>query len=84
MIPNLLILLLSLGILILGAELLVRGASRLATRFNVSPFVIGVTVVGFGTSAPELAASLAAATSGHGGMAVGNVIGSNIMNIALV
>jgi cation:H+ antiporter len=84
MIPNLLILVLSLGTLILGAELLVRGASRLATRFNVSPFVIGVTVVGFGTSAPELAASLAAATSGHGGMAVGNVIGSNIMNIALV
>ena len=84
MIPNLLILLLSLGTLILGAELLVRGASRLATRFNVSPFVVGVTVVGFGTSAPELAASLAAATSGHGGMAVGNVIGSNIMNIALV
>ena len=47
-------------------------------------FVIGVTVVGFGTSAPELAASLPAATTGHDGMAVGNVIGSNIMNIALV
>ena len=84
MIPDLLILLVALGLLTLGAEMLVRGASRLATRFNISSFVIGVTVVGFGTSAPELAASLSAATTGHEGMAVGNVIGSNIMNIALV
>ncbi len=84
MIVNLLILILALGLLILGAEMLVRGASRIATRFNVSAFVIGVTVVGFGTSAPELAASLTAATTGHTGMAVGNVVGSNIMNIALV
>ncbi|MDG2021049.1 MAG: calcium/sodium antiporter, partial [Phycisphaerales bacterium] len=84
MILNVLILLLALTLLIVGAEMLVRGASRLATRFNVSAFVIGVTVVGFGTSAPELAASLTAATTGHAGMAVGNVVGSNIMNIALV
>ena len=81
---DLLILVLSIGILIFGAELLVRGAARLALRIGVSPFVIGVTVVGFGTSAPELAASIASATSGHGEIAVGNVIGSNIMNIALV
>ena len=81
---DLLILILSIGILIFGAELLVRGAARLALRIGVSPFVIGVTVVGFGTSAPELAASIASATSGHGEIAVGNVIGSNIMNIALV
>ena len=84
MILDLLILFLSIGILIFGAELLVRGAARLALRIGVSPFVIGVTVVGFGTSAPELAASIASATSGHGEIAVGNVIGSNIMNIALV
>ena len=84
MILDLLILVLSVGILIFGAELLVRGAARLALRIGVSPFVIGVTVVGFGTSAPELAASIASATSGHGEIAVGNVIGSNIMNIALV
>ena len=84
MILDLLILLVALGLLTLGAETLVRGASRLTTRFNISSFVIGVTVVGFGTSAPELAASLSAATTGHEGMAVGNVIGSNIMNIALV
>ncbi len=84
MILDLLILILSIGVLIFGAELLVRGAARLALRIGVSPFVIGVTVVGFGTSAPELAASIASATSGHGEIAVGNVIGSNIMNIALV
>ena len=84
MATDLTILVLSIGVLIFGAELLVRGAARLALRFGVSPFVIGVTVVGFGTSAPELAASIASATTGHGEIAVGNVIGSNIMNIALV
>lgn len=84
MITDLLILVLSVAILIFGAELLVRGAARLAIRMGVSAFVIGVTVVGFGTSAPELAASVASAISGHGEIAVGNVVGSNIMNIALV
>ena len=77
-------LIVSIGILVSGAELLVRSAGRLAVRWGVPAFVIGVTVVGFGTSAPELAASIASATSGHGEIAVGNVIGSNIMNIALV
>ena len=84
MAANLLLLLLSIGVLVAGAELLVRGAGRLALRFGVSHFVIGVTVVGFGTSAPELAASIASATTGHPEIAIGNVIGSNIMNIALV
>ena len=84
MTANLLLLLLSIGVLVAGAELLVRGAGRLALRFGVSHFVIGVTVVGFGTSAPELAASIASATTGHAEIAVGNVIGSNIMNVALV
>ncbi|MCP4836451.1 MAG: sodium:calcium antiporter [Phycisphaera sp.] len=84
MAANLLLLLLSIGVLVAGAELLVRGAGRLALRFGVSHFVIGVTVVGFGTSAPELAASIASATTGHPQIAIGNVIGSNIMNIALV
>ena len=74
----------SIGILVSGAELLVRSSGRLAVRWGVPTFVIGVTVVGFGTSAPELAASIASATSGHGQIAIGNVIGSNIMNIALV
>lgn len=84
MAANLLLLILSVGVLVAGAELLVRGAGRLALRFGVSHFVIGVTVVGFGTSAPELAASIASATTGHAEIAIGNVIGSNIMNIALV
>ena len=84
MITNLLILIGSLIILILGAEGLVRGASRLALRLGISAFVVGITVVGFGTSAPELAASLRSATSGHPEIALGNVVGSNIMNIALV
>ena len=84
MASDLLILILAISVLIFGAELLVRGAGRLALRMGVSPFVIGVTVVGFGTSAPELAAALGAATRGHGDIAIGNVIGSNIMNIALV
>lgn len=77
-------LIVSIGVLVSGAELLVRSSGRLAVRWGVPTFVIGVTVVGFGTSAPELAASIASATSGHGEIAVGNVIGSNIMNIALV
>lgn len=77
-------LIVSTGILVSGAELLVRSSGRLAVRWGVPAFVIGVTVVGFGTSAPELAASIASATSGHGEIAVGNVVGSNIMNIALV
>ena len=84
MAANLLLLLLSIGVLVAGAELLVRGAGRLALRLGVSHFVIGVTVVGFGTSAPELAASIASATTGHAEIAIGNVVGSNIMNIALV
>lgn len=70
--------------LIFGAELLVRGASRLAAAAGVSSFVVGLTVVAFGTSAPELGASLGAAFNDNGGLAVGNVIGSNIANICLI
>lgn len=77
-------LILSIAVLVVGAEILVRGATRLALRVGMSPFVVGLTVVGFGTSAPELAASIASARSGHAEIAVGNVIGSNIMNVALV
>ncbi|MEX2640721.1 MAG: calcium/sodium antiporter [Balneolales bacterium] len=71
-------------LLIAGAELLVRGASRLAAAFRISPLVIGLTVVAFGTGAPELAVSVQAAVTGQGDIAVGNVIGSNILNILLV
>jgi cation:H+ antiporter len=71
-------------ILILGGELLVRGAVNVALRFHISTLVVGMTVVSFGTSAPELLVSLEAMFSGHPGIAVGNVVGSNIANLALV
>ncbi len=67
-----------------GAEVMVRGAVALARRFGISALVIGMTVVAFGTSAPELLVSLNAALSGAPGLAVGNVVGSNIANILLI
>jgi len=70
--------------LVIGAEALVRGAARLAARTGLSPVVIGLTVVAFGTSAPELAVSLGASWRGETDLAVGNVVGSNIANILLV
>lgn len=73
-----------LVLLVAGAELLVRGASKLASRFGISPLIIGLTVVAFGTSAPETAVSVQASLSGSGDIAVGNVIGSNIANILLI
>lgn len=75
---------LGLVLLYYGAEWLVRGASELAIRFGISPLVVGLTVVAFGTSAPELVVSVKANLDGAGGMAVGNVVGSNICNIGLV
>lgn len=77
-------LLLGLALLVAGAELLVRGASRLALRFGISPLVIGLTVVAFGTSAPELAVSVQAGLAGQSGLAIGNIVGSNIFNVLLV
>jgi cation:H+ antiporter len=82
--PPLLILIFGLTILTLGAELLVRGAAALALRLGLTPLVVGLTVVAFGTSAPELVVSLQAAQRGAAAMAVGNVIGSNICNLALI
>lgn len=70
--------------LIAGGELLVRGAVSAAKSFGISPMVIGLTLVGFGTSAPELVTSLQAALSGSSGIAVGNVVGSNISNVLLI
>ncbi|MEZ6133317.1 MAG: calcium/sodium antiporter [Pirellulaceae bacterium] len=67
-----------------GGELLVRGASLLALGMRISPLVIGLTVVAFGTSAPELGVSLQAAMSGASDVAVGNVVGSNICNVLLI
>jgi pyrroloquinoline quinone biosynthesis protein B len=71
-------------LLYLGGEALVRGACSLALRLRISPLVVGLTVVAFGTSAPELAVSLEASLGGVGDIALGNVIGSNIANIALI
>ncbi|MCB1400161.1 MAG: calcium/sodium antiporter [Rhodobacteraceae bacterium] len=70
--------------LFLGGEFLVRGAVGIARGFRVPPFVIGLTVVGFGTSAPELLVSIQAALEGAPDLAIGNVIGSNIANILLI
>jgi cation:H+ antiporter len=73
-----------LVVLILGAESLVRGASSLAAKLRVSALVIGLTVVAFGTSAPELTVSLLSAIQGSADLAVANVVGSNIVNILLI
>ena len=73
-----------LVILILGAELLVRGASRLAAAFGVSPLVIGLTIVAIGTASPEIAVSIQAAANGQGDLTLGNVLGSNIFNILFI
>jgi cation:H+ antiporter len=73
-----------LTVLVAGAEMLVRGASKLATRLGISPVVIGLTIVAFGTSSPEMAVSLGAAWSGQTDLVVGNAVGSNIFNILLI
>ena len=75
---------LGLGGLLVGAELLVRGASRLAASAGLSPLVIGLTVVAFGTSAPELAVSVGGALSGTTDVALGNVVGSNSFNVLFI
>ncbi len=73
-----------LAFLILGADWLVRGASRLAAKAGISPLVVGLTVVAFGTSAPEMAVSVQSSLAGQADIAVGNVVGSNIFNILFI
>lgn len=73
-----------LVLLIVGAEWLVRGASRLAARVGISPLVIGLTVVAFGTSSPEMAVSVQSSLAGQADIAVGNVVGSNIFNVLFI
>jgi len=84
MIASLLLLLVGIGLIYLGAEGLVRGGSRMATRLRVAPIVIGLSVVAFGTSLPEFTVSLYAVFKSVPDIAVGNVIGSNIANVALI
>ncbi len=79
-----LFLVLGLVLLIWGADLLVRGASRLAAAFGISPLVVGLTVVAFGTSSPELAVSVMSAFKGQADLALGNVVGSNLFNVLLI
>ncbi len=81
---TLLLFIAGLAALVVGANLLVRGASRLALSFGISPLVVGLTVVAFGTSAPELAVSVGAALEGQTDIAVGNVVGSNIFNVLFI
>ena len=78
--------LVSIGLITIyfGGDFLVSGSTRLAKYFKISPFVIGATVIGFGTSTPELAVSVLASLQGYGEVSLGNVIGSNIANIGLV
>ena len=73
-----------LVLLVAGAEVLVKGASRIATAIGISPLVIGLTVVAFGTSSPELAVSVMASLNGTADIALGNVVGSNIFNVLFI
>jgi len=75
---------LGMGLLLLGGDLLVRGASRLARVLGMSPLAVGLTVVAFGTSAPEMAVNVLAALRGSGGLSFGNIVGSNLANIGLI
>ncbi|RVU46533.1 calcium/sodium antiporter [Rubrivivax rivuli] len=81
---NLLLFVAGLVGLVLGANLLVRGASKLALSFGISPLVVGLTIVAFGTSAPEVAVSVGAVLDGKTDLAVGNVVGSNIFNVLFI
>ena len=78
------LLLVGLALVLLGADGLVEGASQLARRWGISEFVIGLTIVALGTSAPEMVVSFIAAFEKNSDMAVGNIIGSNIFNTALI
>lgn len=75
---------LGIGLLAVGADVLVRGASRLAAVLGISPLVIGLTVVAFGTSSPEFAVTIGAAMEGEADISLGNIVGSNICNILLI
>lgn len=84
MISAILFLLLGIVLLYFGGEGLVRGSSALALRLGLTPLVVGLTVVAFGTSAPELVVSIKATLADEGALAIGNVVGSNILNIGLI
>lgn len=82
--PTLLLFLAGLVLLLVGAEALVRGSATLAERVGISPLVVGLTVVAFGTSSPELAVTIQSALGGQADIALGNVVGSNIFNVLFI
>lgn len=84
MLTSVIFILIGLVLLAVGAEGLVRGSSSVALRLGVTPLVVGLTIVAFGTGSPEFVVSIGSALSGSSGLALGNVIGSNISNIALI
>ena len=77
-------LIIGLALILIGANALTDGAASIAKRFHISPLVIGLTIVAFGTSAPELTVSVVSALKGSAGLAIGNVIGSNIFNCLMI
>ena len=81
---TLVLLLAGLILLVVGAEFLVRGASRVAAILRIPPLIVGLTIVAYGTSAPEMFVSIISASSGQGDIAMGNVVGSNICNVLLI
>jgi cation:H+ antiporter len=83
-VPSALLIVAGLAGLLLGADLLVRGGSALASRLGVRPIVVGLTVVALGTSLPELAVGIDAVREGSPGLAVGNIVGANLINILFV
>ena len=84
MIINIIILIIGFIVLIKGADLFVDAASSMASHFHISKMIIALTIVAFGTSAPELAVSIKSMLNGSGDIVLGNVIGSNILNILLI
>jgi cation:H+ antiporter len=84
MAANVLWFLAGLAALVVGAEVLVRGGANVASRFGISPIVVGLTIVSIGTSAPELAVGVVAAVEDNGALAVGNIAGTNVVNLLLV
>ena len=84
MLLQIILLIVGLSLVVLGAEWLVNGASSIARRFGVSEFVIGLTIVGFGTSMPELVVSVTGSIEGLSDVSIGNVVGSNIFNTLLI
>lgn len=81
---NILLFMAGIATLLIGGEFLIRGSSRLAKSLGINPIIIGLSIIAFGTSAPEFIVSLIAAIKGSGDIAIGNIVGSNISNIGLI